>query len=80
MGLGGTEATVTAALIGPLFQPWVIDDDCGAVGRINEWQGKPKYSEKTCQTAALSTTDPTLLHAGSNPDRRVGKPATNRYN
>jgi hypothetical protein len=25
------------------------------------WQGKPKYSEKTCPSATLSTTDPTCL-------------------
>jgi hypothetical protein len=25
----------------------------------NEWQGKPKYSEKTCPNATLSTTNPT---------------------
>jgi hypothetical protein len=27
---------------------------------MNEWQGKPKYSEETCPSAALATTDPTL--------------------
>jgi hypothetical protein len=34
-------------------------DDCGAVNGLNEWQGKPKYPEKTCLSAALPTTDPT---------------------
>jgi hypothetical protein len=29
-------------------------------------------------SAALSTTNPTLLDPGSNPDRRCWKPATNR--
>jgi hypothetical protein len=38
-----------------------------------DWQGKPKYSEKTCPNAALSTTNPTLPDPGS----RGGKPATN---
>jgi hypothetical protein len=33
-------------------------DDCGAVGGMNEWQGKPKYWEKTCPSADLSTKDP----------------------
>jgi hypothetical protein len=42
------------------------------------WQGKPKYSEKTCHSATLSTTNPTLPDLGSNPGSRVGKPATNR--
>jgi hypothetical protein len=47
--------------------------------RWNEnWQGKPKYLEKTCPTATLSTTNPTWPDPGSNPGRRGGKPATNR--
>jgi hypothetical protein len=36
--------------------------DCedGEVGGNERfWQGKPKYSEKTCPDATLSTTDPT---------------------
>jgi hypothetical protein len=46
--------------IGLLYQPWLIDgDDCGAIGGVNEWQGKPKYSEETCRSAVPSTTDPT---------------------
>jgi hypothetical protein len=40
----------------------------------NAWQGKPSYSENTCPCATLSTTNPTLR----DPDRRGGKPATNR--
>jgi hypothetical protein len=35
------------------------DDDCEAVGGKNECQGKPEYSDETCPSAALSTTDPT---------------------
>jgi hypothetical protein len=34
--------------------------DCGSIGGMNDWQGKWKYSEKTCLSAALATTD--LLH------------------
>jgi hypothetical protein len=46
--------------IGILYQPWMIeDDDCGAISGMEEWQGKLKYSVKTCPSAALSTTDPT---------------------
>jgi hypothetical protein len=45
----------------------------------NEWQGKPKYSEKTCPGATLSTTNPTWPDPGSNLGRRGGKPATNRF-
>jgi hypothetical protein len=43
-----------------------------------DWQGKPKYSEKTCPTATLSTTNPTWPDPGSNPGRRGWKPTTNR--
>jgi hypothetical protein len=43
-----------------------------------DWQRKPKYSEKTCPSASLSTTNPTRIDQGSNPGSRGGKPATNR--
>jgi hypothetical protein len=43
-----------------------------------DWQGKPKYSEKTCPSATLSTTNPTWADPGANTGRRGGKPATNR--
>jgi hypothetical protein len=43
-----------------------------------DWQGKTKYSEKTCPSATLSTTDPTWLDPDLNPGRRGGKPVTNR--
>jgi hypothetical protein len=47
--------------------------------RWNEnWQVKPKYSEKTCPSATLLTTNPTRPDLGSNRGRRGGKPATNR--
>jgi hypothetical protein len=39
--------------------------------------GKLQYSEKTCPSATLSTTNPTWSDLGSNPGRRGGKPATN---
>jgi hypothetical protein len=42
------------------------------------WQGKPKYSEKTCPIATLSTTNPTWPDPCANTGRRGGKPATNR--
>jgi hypothetical protein len=34
-------------------------DDCGAIGGMNNWQEKPKYSEKICLSAAFSTINPT---------------------
>jgi hypothetical protein len=43
-----------------------------------DWQRKPKYSEKTRPRATLSTTNPTWPDPGSNAGRRCGKPATNR--
>jgi hypothetical protein len=43
----------------------------------DNWQGKPKYLEKT-SGATLSTTNLTWSHLGSNPRRRGGKPATSR--
>jgi hypothetical protein len=33
-------------------------DDCVAISGMNEWQRKEMYSEKTCPSAAVSTTDP----------------------
>jgi hypothetical protein len=66
-------------LIGLLSQPWLIDgDDCVAVGEKNDRQEKLKYSYKTCASASLSITNPTLLDPGSNPDRRCEKPPTER--
>jgi hypothetical protein len=38
----------------------MIDDECGADSGLNEWQGKPRYSEKTYPSTAVATTDPTL--------------------
>jgi hypothetical protein len=56
----GTRSTITEAIFGLLYQPWMIDDDdCGTVSGMNEWQGKPKYWEETCPSAAVSSTDPT---------------------
>jgi hypothetical protein len=43
-----------------------------------DWQGKTKYSKKTCPSAILSTTNPTWPDPCANTGRRGGKPATNR--
>jgi hypothetical protein len=43
-----------------------------------DWPGKQKYSEKTCPSVILSTTNPTWLDPVLNPGRCGGKPATNR--
>jgi hypothetical protein len=42
------------------------------------WQGKPKYQEKTCPSATFFTTNPIWPDLGSNPGRRGEKPATKR--
>jgi hypothetical protein len=43
-----------------------------------DWQGKPKYSEKTRHRATLSTTNPTWPDPGPNPGCCGEKPAPNR--
>jgi hypothetical protein len=51
--------------IGLLYQPWMVDrHDCGAVSGMNGWQGKLKYWEETCPSAAVSTTNPISLDPG----------------
>jgi hypothetical protein len=68
-GVGLTKSTGTAATSGLFYKPQMIDE--------GDWQRKPKYSEKTCPIATLSTTNPTWPDPGSNPGRRGRKPATN---
>jgi hypothetical protein len=47
--------------------------------RWNEnWEGKPKYSEKTCSSATSSIINPAWPDLGSNPGCRDEKPSTNR--
>jgi hypothetical protein len=45
---------------------------------IEKWQGKLKYSEKTCPSDTLPTTNPTRPDPGLKPGRRGGKSSTNR--
>jgi hypothetical protein len=69
----GTSATNCPIVSAPDDRWWVWSS------RWNEnWQGKPKYSEETCPSANLSTTNPTWPDLGSNLGRSGGKPATNR--
>jgi hypothetical protein len=77
--ISGVGLLVLWPLTGLLYQPQMIGDgDCWRNWWIEDMQGKPKYSEKTCRSATLSTTNPTWLDPGLNPARRGGKPATNR--
>jgi hypothetical protein len=50
----------------------------GSIWWNENWQEKPKYSEKTCRNATFFNTNPICPDLGSNPGRRSGKPATNR--
>jgi hypothetical protein len=67
----------TAATNRPIV-PAPGDYDDGRNWWNDDWQGKLKYSEKTCPNAALSITNPTCC-PDANPGRRGGKPATNKY-
>jgi hypothetical protein len=65
----------TSTTVWPIVPaPW-----WGWSSRWNEnWQGKPKYSERTFRSATLSITNTTWPDLGLNPGRRGGNPATNR--
>jgi hypothetical protein len=68
----GIAATVWPIVVPPDDRWWWFWSN-----RCNEnWQGKPKYSEKTCPSASMSTTNRTWPNLGSKPGRRRGKPAT----
>jgi hypothetical protein len=57
----------------------MIDEDDFWSSWWNEnWQGKPKYSEKTYPSATLSTTKSHMTTRSRTPDRSGWKPATNR--
>jgi hypothetical protein len=78
-GWGETESTCYVGQCWPIVR--APDDRWWWLwsSRWNEdWQGRPKYSERTCPSATLSTTNPTGPDLGSNPGRRGGKPASNR--
>jgi hypothetical protein len=61
------------------YSPWNFVERLLRSNRSNaNWQGKPKYSEKTCTSVIFSITYPTLSDLGSNPGRRGRKPAINR--
>jgi hypothetical protein len=72
MGPLGTSATEWPIVPAP------GDYDDWEFGGMKVDRGKPKYSEKTCHSATLSTKNPTWPDPGANPGRRGGKPATNR--
>jgi hypothetical protein len=54
------------------------DNDCGATCGINDWQGKPIYSQKSGQMQLWAPQSHPGLFLVSNPGRRGGKTANNR--
>jgi hypothetical protein len=66
----------TAATNRPIM-PATGDYDDGEIGGMIGRENR-SFSEKTCPSAALSTTNPHMLCPDANPGRRDGKPATNR--
>jgi hypothetical protein len=69
-----TQSTVTEAITGLLYQPRMMDDECGGISG----EGNRSTRKESCHSAALSTTNPTWPDPGSNTGlRRGGKPATN---
>jgi hypothetical protein len=64
LGWSGTESTLTEATTALLYQlQMMTDDECEAM--CNAWQGKLKYSDKTCPQCRFvhrksHTTWPTL--------------------
>jgi hypothetical protein len=48
----------TSATNWPIVSPRMIYDECGSTRWNENWQGEPKYSEKTGPSATLSTINP----------------------
>jgi hypothetical protein len=74
----GTKSAIAQANTGLLSQPRMMTDDAVWHNGWNAWQRKPKCSDKTCPSAALSTTNPTWPETGSNLGHCGVKPRTNR--
>jgi hypothetical protein len=70
----GTSATNRPNVPAPDYRWWVWSSSSQW---NDDWQAKPKYSEKTCPSATLSTISPTWSDPDSNSGSRVGKSATN---
>jgi hypothetical protein len=70
--LGGVELS---PLFDLLYQFWMMM----SVEQSVEWMTREtEVLGEICPSAALSTKNSIRPNPGSNPDRRVGKPATNR--
>jgi hypothetical protein len=78
VSLGGVRLSPlgTSATVGLLYQPRMIDDNYGAVGKMRIGRGNRSTGGKP---APVPLCPPQIPHdLGSNPGRRGGKPATNR--
>jgi hypothetical protein len=53
-------------------------DDCGAISVMNEWQGKPKYSEKNLPQCRSVHYRSHMTLPGLEPGLSLWKPVTNR--
>jgi hypothetical protein len=50
----------------------IHEGDCGVIGEANDdWQGKPKYSEKTCPSATLFHYKSHMIRSGFEPRTTV---------
>jgi hypothetical protein len=81
-GGGETFHVVRRPRIGLLYQPRMVDDECGAVGGMKIGRGNRSIQRKPaavplcqCHFVHHNSTSPGL---DSNPGRRGGNPATNR--
>jgi hypothetical protein len=65
----------TSATVGLLYQPQMVDDECGVVGGMRIGRGNRSTRRKP---VSVPLCPPQIPHdLGSNPGRRGGKPATN---
>jgi hypothetical protein len=63
LGQSGIKSTITKAIYWPIVPAlddnvYDEDDDCGAIGAMDDWHRKAKYWEETCPSARLSTKNP----------------------
>jgi hypothetical protein len=65
-------------LFGQLYQPWLMDDECGTVGGMRIARGIRSTQRKPAPAPLCPPQNPTLPDLGSNLGRRGGKQATNR--
>jgi hypothetical protein len=67
-GVGLLKSLRTAATSGLLYKPQMIDEvDFFSNWWNEDWQGKQKYSEKTCPSATLTTTKSHMTRPGFEP-------------